>query len=295
VLSASLVVVFLAAMRACFPLAEEREAAQYAVVVVVGYGHLVGAALPSLRRLRGRPGLGVPLGAALLAASAFALLALYLVAAARLPLLLVAMLGLATWHTVENDVAMGHSFRRGRSLPRFPGTAQTQLVALGASALLLAIGAATLSASERAAFLADTPIAGLDHSLLRGVAYLCGVLLLCRSGPGGPRPTGLVLVAAARLLPCDWHGSAGLGFADFFAASTSYHLVSWLLFLRGRGALRRRMLQSHLPVALVAAALWGMALLEPLRELVVAPAIYLFWSVLHVFQTLLARGLGSQR
>jgi len=82
---------------------------------------------------------------------------------------------------------------------------------------------------------------------------------------------------------------------EVFALWTLYHVVSWGIFSWERspdaGALRRLVVVHALPaaacLALLAAPLgWH----HPLRVAVFAPAAYLFWSSLHVLQTLAVRG-----
>jgi membrane protease YdiL (CAAX protease family) len=103
---------------------------------------------------------------------------------------------------------------------------------------------------------------------------------------------------------------AAIGFADLFAASTLYHLFSWLVLLgdrirraagRGDRAAARtlvvRLAWVHLPIAGICIALQAVpaAALAPVRELVFSPAVYLFWSFLHVVQTTVSRGLPARR
>lgn len=107
--------------------------------------------------------------------------------------------------------------------------------------------------------------------------------------------TGLVAAGAA-LLAAD-----EATFAEVFAVSTLYHVFQWLVFLfdriaaRGdratKAAILRGVAWSHLPTALVCAALllWRSSLPPLAFELVFSPALYLFWSSLHVVHTALAR------
>lgn len=309
-LTVALVLVFLSAMRVLLPSPEERALVLYRVVVAVGYGHLIGGAVFARRRLlRFAPRhVSRLLLGAFLGSSAMLLLALYVWTAQRFPVLVVAMLAVATWHTVENDLLLARAYRGKLELGPFPHALDTQLVALGASALVLSLGAATLGAAERARIVAETPLAGSDDLVLRSVALVCGVLLLCRGRGSGEALVGLGLAGASRLLPYSWEGPLAPGFVDFFAASTSYHLVSWLVFFGDRAALCRerrrpgegralwrRIAAAHLPALLFCAGLCAMPGLATAREIVFSPAIYLFWSVLHVFQTLTARGLGWGR
>ena len=85
---------------------------------------------------------------------------------------------------------------------------------------------------------------------------------------------------------------------DLAAGVLLYHAASWLLFVRDRARslpvpaarrLRRSLWLLHAaPVAVNAAAyLW----LPALHVWVASPAVYLFWSVAHAFQTGWRRGL----
>jgi len=108
---------------------------------------------------------------------------------------------------------------------------------------------------------------------------------------------GMAVVVLARV---------GVTFADVFAASTLYHLVQWLVFLRDRAsaagepARRRALLRaiglSHVPAAVLCAILLGArSRLPPLAfEIAFSPCLYLVWSALHVVQTALVRaGAGA--
>lgn len=81
-------------------------------------------------------------------------------------------------------------------------------------------------------------------------------------------------------------------FEELFAATTLYHLVSWLAFsLESASCARRRaaILASHLP-GLWLAALASRGSQPTLAGWIFAADLYLYWSVLHVVQTLAMRG-----
>jgi len=115
--------------------------------------------------------------------------------------------------------------------------------------------------------------------------------------------TALLLAAGKFLLSHPPRGPRDLSFGDFFSAVTLYHLVQFLVLFadRARAQPRRskrrrlwlRLAWVHGPPASVCVAL----LLPPghrfaaLRYAIFSPQIYLFWSVLHVAQTVAARGL----
>jgi membrane protease YdiL (CAAX protease family) len=220
-LAALAVAVFLALTHAAFPAGESRARVQYALVITLGYGHLIGAALPALRRAAAR---GM-LACAWRASAAATGFALYAAAVAAWPPLVLALAALSVWHITENDAAMARALRAGR----------------GARALAPA-------AASRA-----PPLA-------------CAAL---------------VIAGALWALP-----DAGL-FGDVFSAVTLYHLVAWLAFRAARGARPVRLAALHAGPALVCGALWlaPEPSAAPLRALVFAPGVYLFWSALHVIQT----------
>jgi hypothetical protein len=112
-LAASAVVAFLAATHLAWREPGPRAAAQYALVITLGYGHLIGAALPVWRRILARGALGA---AAWLLAGA-TLFALHATAVAAWPPLALGLAALSVWHISENDVAMAHALRTGGALP----------------------------------------------------------------------------------------------------------------------------------------------------------------------------------
>ena len=97
----------------------------------------------------------------------------------------------------------------------------------------------------------------------------------------------------------------GISFADLFAISTLYHLVSWLVFFGDRvqdnvpggdpsqvRLVWRRITWVHVPPALLCGILVldSTGTLWVARGFVFSPAIYLFWSFLHTLQTVGIRG-----
>jgi hypothetical protein len=192
-------------------------------VITLGYGHLIGAALPALRRAAARGPLACAAGVGA-AATAFAL---YATAARAWPPLALGLAAVSVWHIAENDAALARALRAGGPLPGLPR-------APGAHAL---------------------PLAG----------------------------AALVLAVAAEALP-----DAGR-FGDVFSAVTLYHLVAWLGFALARGASPRRLAALHAVPALACGALWLAPEPNGLRAAAFSPALYLFWSALHVLQTAGAR------
>jgi hypothetical protein len=116
--------------------------------------------------------------------------------------------------------------------------------------------------------------------------------------------TALLGVAGAMALR---PGDSPIDFGDLFSAVTLYHLIEFLVLfaararaLGDRAARRRlgiRLASVHLPpAALCAMLLWAHAPgLAALRTAIFSPAIYLFWSLLHVAQTMAARGIEAPR
>jgi len=230
-----------------------RALASYALVVTLGYGHLLGSFQPRERLARWTPvGVSRPLFASFLAVSIASGLALYASALARLPWLAAPLLVLAVWHSVENDAALQEAYGRC-SLPGPVRPGGPTRLGLAAGALLVA-------------------------------AWLAGA--------GAPSGGAQDLATAAFVLP------------------TSYHLASWILFSRDRARwlsrtgetgrarrLRRRLWLLHgLPLGLGAALLLakGPAWVG-LRQAFFSPPLYLFWSSLHVLDTVLARRDRVQR
>jgi hypothetical protein len=128
------VAVFLALTHAVFPDGAMRAPAQYALVITLGYGHLIGAAWPAFRRTAARGALACAWRLCA-AATAFAL---YAAAVAAWPPLVLGLVALSVWHIAENDAAMAHVLRAGGALRRLsPGTAGHALP-LGAAGLVLA-------------------------------------------------------------------------------------------------------------------------------------------------------------
>jgi hypothetical protein len=253
-LSLLLVLGFVAGIRAVAPTPGERAPWLYLVALPIGYGHLIGGLWFARARLRERVPEDLPAG--LVAASALVgvanLLAAYtwaLHVPALLPWVIVPMLGVSAWHIVENDLALGEAQRRG-----------------------LALGAAQAGAAHRVLALVAAVLVG-------AAAWLT--------------PEGSFLASA-------WLGAAPPALAPFSidelaTAVLMYHAVSWLCFFWERGRrlarrdrraaarLRRRLVALHTVPLALNALLYFFA--PAIYVYVAAPGLYLFWSVLHAFQT----------
>lgn len=277
------------------PDAERRAAVHYAVVITLGYGHLVGAlaagragraapAAPRTGKTPGRRRVGRLLAWAIVGGG----FAAFTTSAAASHALVLALLALSTWHVAENDLALEETYARGGRVAPLRWRLEEQIAALGLTALVLAAAAAPLSA----ALPSPDALPLRSTEALRGLAVLAGVALALRETSRRSESIGLALIGAGVLLPgalSDHHGPA---FADVFALATGYHLVSWIVLACDRGRTAgpgagRLLLATHaLPIALAAFCLgWPAPGSAWLREALFAPAPYLFWSVAHVIHT----------
>lgn len=168
---------------------------------------------------------------------------------------LVPMLLVSGWHIVENDLAMGRACRQGLSLGPVARGGRDHGIALSVTALL---GLAALATPDGAFYL---------------MLYL-----------GTALPFQLTTVP------------------DLVTAVLMYHAVSFVLFsldrVRARPSkeavrLRRRLFWIHV-LPLAGNGLLYLALPQ-VHFYVSAPTLYLFFSVLHAFQTAAVRGLEPAR
>ncbi|HTY17706.1 MAG TPA: hypothetical protein VMH82_08255 [Myxococcota bacterium] len=302
-LTASVVASFVIVTRTLFPDPQIRAANQYLFVITLGYGHLIGAAVFSRRRLAGLVPAGVPprLFWAFVGVSIANLFALYAWLSNVSTLFFFPLLGVSLWHIVENDLALAGPSRNHLALGALPRSLEGHLLSLGITALVLAVGQSILTPADYGPVLAGSPLIRLGDAPARFAAAGCGLVI---AATGNRRGIGIALAGASLLLPAD--SLRALSFGDFFSAVTLYHLVQFLLLFAGRAretadtAARRRLLRDLASVHLPPAALCIALLLGPgarfaaLRYAIFSPAIYLFWSVLHVGQTLATRGVERQ-
>ncbi len=309
-LSLGIVLATLLGLRALVPDAGERDRIVYLLVLVPGYGHLLGAALFSVRRRRGmgRPRASVVLGGALALSLVLSLFAVYAAALPGCPALVLPLLFLAVWHAFENDLALARSDRAtGRPGPvRLRGSEPLLAIGMasGSVALFLAAMPDATSAAHLARTLGNALDLGLAGAAARWLAVVAGVAAMA-SARGRARAPGLLLAGGSLLLPIDV--SQWVRPAEVFALWSLYHIVSFQLQFATRQRERRRhdpgearrrdrwLVVAHLVPALPCAALL-LAPLEPDhlgRVVVFAPSLYLFWSAAHVVQTAAARGLSS--
>ena len=260
-LALAIVGAFLGLLRWLAPAPAERAVWLYLVALPLGSGHLIGAAVFSRSR-SGRTGgtrVSRSIASAFAASTVLTLVAGYtwaLSSSVLQPLVLAPMLLLSAWHIAENDLALGRAYRDALRLGALTRALGHHGIAL---ALTAGVGVAALSTAEGALF---------------SRAYLGDLLV---------RP------------------QAWLALDELASGVLLYHAVSWLLFFEDRArslarksaaetaCLRRRVIALHaLPLALNAALyLW----LPGVHFYVAAPALYLFWSVLHAIQTAAVRGL----
>lgn len=257
-----------------------RAACEQSVIVALGFAHLLAAwAFSRVRDGAGapRPGPGWLATPLLGSASLGLFAAFWLVFGPALQgetRFLLPFVVANVWHVVENDLALARAYGRRARLAPLGSSGAGNALALALSACLLCVA------------MASDPHAGA-WGPLRGGLF-----------------DGLPAVP--------FEGIAGLGLDPtlLFAGLTLYHLISWLVFFSDRvhgripGAAprdvaraRRLLASTHAPVLLLAA--WLLSRPEgPWKSagiLFFSWASYLFWSTLHVFQTILARRRASSR
>lgn len=264
VLALAFVAAFLGLLRWLAPAPGERAIWLYLIVLPLGYGHVIGAAVFARSRAS-RPtmqGGSRLLRAAFLGTSLLSLAALYgwaLRSTALQPFVLGPILLLFGWHIVENDLALGRSYSAGLRLGPVLRGARANAIAL---ALTFAVALAAFSTRAGALF---------------SRTYF-----------------GAAPLPVQDLLTLD----------DLSAGFVLYHTVSWLLFfedrvraLRGSSGfeaarLRRRVLAFHLGPLLLNAALYRW--LPSASAYLAAPALYFLWSALHAIDTARVRGLAPR-
>lgn len=260
-LTTALVSGYLVALRWAVPEPSERATAHYVLVITLGYGHLIGALAGAIARRR-RLGLTRSDGARGVTSWLFAvclLFSLYELGLAAMPVLVLPLLAISSWHTIENEWALRCTYGQGLAVPSLSSDPRVRFATAGLTLAVLILAAGTLSHHDFGSLLP---------------------LVLAETLPDRP--------------------FAPLAFGDVFAATTLYHLVGWLVYLGQRAKLdagrsRRRTLRllawTHLPPALVCAQLLALPrhAASPVYEIFFSPSIYLFWSALHVVQTLVSR------
>lgn len=303
--SAGCVLCFLLATHALIRDPEERANHQYLFTITLGYGHLIGAVVFSRRRLANVLPYGIPhlLLLAFVATGILTLFAIYTWILRVHPPAFLLLLGVSAWHTVENDLALERAYRDGLKLGPIPRSSDHHLSSIGLASLLMLLIAETPSWDEYSRALGGAALA-VGGPLVRLACAVTGAALFVRHRLDARGLLGIALLAGGSLASeevLSW-----LTVADLFVATTLYHLVSWLIFfsdrirslsLRGEGAAAARvwrgLLGVHVPPALICGGLLFTPTdaLAPARFLLFSPAIYLFWSFVHVLQTAAVREL----
>jgi hypothetical protein len=164
---------------------------------------------------------------------------------------LVPMLLLSAWHIMENDLALARAYRSRMRLDPVPRDAAHHAIALVATAVLGLLALATPT----------------------GAYYLAHYW-------------GTALPLQLTTIP------------DLATAVLMYHAISWILFFVERMkassepvALRLRQRLFWLHAIPLAANAIIYTFFPATTVFVASPLLYLFWSVLHAFQTAFVRGL----
>lgn len=300
--TAAVVTCLVSGSLALWPDPDVRARWTYLVNLTLGYGHLLGGLWFARSRMRAMAPttLSSPrLWAAFLWLGALNAFALYAWSLSVLGEWIVfVFLGLATWHTFENDAGLQRAYEGELRLPEVSRHFRDHLLPFGNTLLFLIVAAASLPRG---------PLGGNGGLFVAGaLAAVIGASLVILD----PRPSGklcgALLTAGALSLPGALHQGSPLLFVDVFNASVLYHVVSWLLFLGDRGrrlapparrSLVRRLVAVHLvpAVACVVLVAAPFAVVAEVRRWLFSPAVYLFWSVAHVIQTLVVRGVEPRR
>ena len=290
-----------------------RSKISYAVVITLGYGHLIGGAFFAgghtkskfdqiINQISKRPNRfgkwlrKLPLqtqqrlGLFSFTALAGLLYLIYISLLSEKPFIALPLLAISTWHSVENDFSLEATYRGHLRTPTFSWQFDPQLISFGWTACLLGWAAHSLMdpLSEE----------GPLSLSLRVMVALSGAVFILRYSDATSQWIGIALIAASSLSP-NWILLQGsLKFSDLFVISVLYHLVSWGILsaercLRKNGPpqMGQKLALVHLvPLGLLIGSLaspepWG----TELRSSFLSPVAYLFWSVIHVFQTLWLR------
>ncbi len=296
-ISAGVVASYLVAAMICVPDAARRAELHYTIVLTLGYGHLVSALTASY--LRGPPPgqRPAPRYARTIAAwgGVLAGFVMFTQKLAAEPLFTLSLLAIAALHTAENDLALGHAYERGGRIGRHSRSPDDWLAALGITWLILSASGMALALGLDAAEATPLPVdAAWSAWMFRGLALLAGIVLVARERGRRNESLGLALIGTSILLDASILERFGIAFGDVFAASTGYHLVSWLVLSVQRARLagaareaRRLLAATHIgPIAL---ALTCSTVETPataaVRAAFFAPAPYLYWSIAHVVHT----------
>lgn len=281
-----------------WPAATERANALYSFVLPLGYAHILGAAAFDARRL-GWPGRAPTwIAATFVVGAATSLLAFYALAIDALgAALLIPLIGISTWHTFENDLALARHTSSGLVLPPLSRADPHQLPSFALTTLFV-FACASSEAGRSAAvdWMADTAPYAIETT-----RYIC----VAAVGWAGWRRVRWRWPGASLAIACALLDNRWVDISDLVAAATLYHALSWAMLVwlqlrslqRDRPAearRRRRILAAvhALPLLVFAAVSLPRPELETVRHTLTSPGLYLFWSVVHVVQTSLARQRG---
>ena len=302
------VISFLLITRALVPEPGPRAELQYLLVITLGYGHLIGAAVSGRRRLAALAPrwLSGRLAGVAAALAVLDLFVVYVWATHASLVIFLPLLVVSIWHIVENDLSLGQPAARRVGIPPVPRSMHHHVAAIAAAALLAAIGQQLLPPAVGDTILGSADAAARGQALLFAVSSAGGLWLAVRSR-GGLRSYGTAITVASAALWLAPSPLASLSFGDFFSALTLYHLVQFLVLFSGRirrtpdPVARRASIRTltwvHVPAFALCAGLvlWPGEGSAVLRYALFSPEIYLFWSVLHVGQTLAVRGVERAR
>jgi len=232
---------------------------QYLIALSMAYGHIAGAAIFSLARHRHSsiPAIDKLLIGSFSVVSILVLLSLYAsalqVEKLRAPLL-VAVLAVSLWHTIENDFELARAYRARMQLGAIRLDRSSVPWIAGAFLLIASIGLSTPAGAQLSEFLFGRPLLPsvatvLDDFIVFIVFYHAVswiVFLLDRARASGLRESG------------------------------------------GHARLKRQLAWLHLGplVPLIVLSVW----FEPIYLYVAAPGLYLFFSILHTIHTASMRG-----
>lgn len=259
--SMALVGIVLAVVRAFAGDGFQKQEWQYMIALSMAYGHIGGAAIFSLSRHRhwSIPAIDKLLIGSFSLVSILVLLGLYAsalqVETLRAPLL-VAVLVISLWHTIENDFELARAYRTGMQLGAIRFDRSSLPWIAGAFLIIASIGLITPSGAQLSEFLFGRP-------LLPAVATVLDDFI--------------VFIVF-------YHSMSWIVFLLDRARVRD---------LRGSGdyaQLKRRLAWLHLaPLApFIVLSVW----FEPTYLYVAAPGLYLFFSIVHTVHTASIRGFA---
>ncbi|MDJ0787364.1 MAG: hypothetical protein QNK05_11195 [Myxococcota bacterium] len=254
-------------------------------VLVVGWGHLLGAALGDARRVRAR--LPAASGAGLAALATLGLATAIAAASPALahPLVQATLIAGVFLHVFENEARAVS----GASGPRLAPFSPSIPSGLGALAPTLALGllvVAARSPAEARAF--DPPGAGA--SALTILAVVLAVAALASETARGRGAAALFFLAVAEVAPSQGWTRA----ADVVALASLYHFLRFALRQADTRLGRRRCAFAHaVPAAIVAAG--AVPPLAPLAAGLLEPGLFLLGAFLHGVHTTAVRAFVRPR